>query len=276
MPRVEIVGGSLNFETAGRGEPLLFISGLNGIGSFWHAQTRAFSSDFHTITFDHRGIGQSTGAPPYSAEQWADDVIALLDHLRVGSAVLIGHSTGGVIAQVVASEHPQRVASVVLSGTWAQPDDRFRRVFELRRQVLTALGTEAYAVLGSIITAPPDEPFGAVEQDGTDPAIVKARIDALLQYSGLERLRRIRCPALVLAAEDDILIPAYMSRIVAKGIAGAELTILDSGSHAFPRSRAADYNRLVLEFLSRYQRPPTTKPSEMTSVTHTARESSHE
>jgi hypothetical protein len=55
-----------------------------------------------------------------------------------------------------------------------------------------------------------------------------------------------------------------------------ERPILDSGSHAFPRSRAADYNRLVLEFLSRYQRPPTTKPSEMTSVTHTARESSHE
>jgi aminoacrylate hydrolase len=251
MPRVEVAGGSLNYEIAGHGESMLLIPGLSGVGSFWRAQIAAFSARFRTITFDHRGVGESTGMPPYSVDQWAEDVIALLDHVGVGSAHLVGHSTGGVIAQVVASKRPRRVTSVVLGGTWAQPDERFRRVFELRRDVLSALGTDAYAFLGSILIAPPDETLAATKPEPTDPANIEARIEVLLAYQGVGHLRRIRCPALVVAAADDVLIPVHLSRAVAAGIAGADLKILPQGGHSFPRSRPTDYNRIVLEFLSK-------------------------
>jgi pimeloyl-ACP methyl ester carboxylesterase len=66
-------------------------------------------------------------------------------------------------------------------------------------------------------------------------------------------LREIRCPALVLAAADDVLIPAVKSRLVAEAIAGAELKIFTSGSHAFPRSMATGYNQSVLKFLARHR-----------------------
>ena len=59
-----------------------------------------------------------------------------MDHLKIGRAHLVGHSTGGAIAQVVAAGHPARIASLVLSGTWARPDARFRRLFEFRARVL--------------------------------------------------------------------------------------------------------------------------------------------
>jgi len=248
MPRVEVPGGSIAYETAGRGEAVLFISGLNGIGSFWRAQVEALAPYFQTITFDHRGVGGSAGAPPYATEQWAQDAVALLDHLGIRAAHLVGHSTGGVIAQVIAADYPDRAASVVLGGTWAQPDDRFRRVFELRRDVLDALGIEAYARLAAIMTAPPDAPMGGAPER-TDPAVIKARLDVLLSYRGIERLHRIRCPALVVAAADDVLIPPHMSRALAAEIAGAELKMLAGGAHAFPRSRAAEYNRIIMEFL---------------------------
>jgi aminoacrylate hydrolase len=267
MPRVEVAGGSLGYEIAGDGEALVLISGLNGLGTFWRSQIEALSPRFKTITFDHRGVGDSTGAPPYSVEQWGEDVVALLDHLGIRAAHLVGHSTGGVIAQVVASDHPHRVTSVVLGGTWAAPDDRFRCVFELRRDVLTALGIEAYSHLGSIMIAPPDDSFASIKVDQFDPVVAKARLDALLSYQGFERLRRIRCPALVVAAADDILIPPHMSRVLAEEIAGAELKILPSGGHAFPRSRAADYNRMVLEFLLSSVRQSPAELTNMPSIT---------
>jgi aminoacrylate hydrolase len=265
MPRVDVAGGSLQYRVAGQGEASLLIPGLGGLGSFWDAQIKAFSPRFRTIIFDHRGVGESTGAPPYSAELWAQDIVALLDHLSVDSAHLIGHSTGGLIAQVVASEYPQQVASVVLGGTWAEPDDRFRRIFQLRRDVLTGLGMEAYAVLGAIMIAPPDESFAAIKPERTDAGVITARIDVLLSDHGLERLRRIHCPALVMAAADDVLIPPHMSRIVADGIAGAELKVLARGGHAFPRSMPAEYNRLVLEFLTRVARRTATNEQDTRS-----------
>ncbi len=254
MPRLEIVDGNLAYEIAGRGEALLLIAGLGGQGSFWQRQIEAFAQHFRTITFDHRGVGLSAGAPPYSVEQWTQDVVALLDHLGIDNVHLVGHSTGGVIAQITASEHPERVASVVLSGTWANADERFRRVFTLRRDVLVALGTEAYSLLGWLLTAPADELFDRIPQQQAAPDVIAARIDALQSYEGPPRLRQIHCPTLVIAAADDVLIPPHMSQRVADGIAGARMCVFHDGGHAFPRTRAVDFNRTVLEFLSQHAR----------------------
>jgi aminoacrylate hydrolase len=258
MPRLEVAGASLHYDSAGRGEAVVLIPGLSGLASFWQAQIEAFSPFFRIISFDHRGVGRSGADPPYAMEQWAADVIAILDHFGIDRAHLVGHSTGSIIAQVVAVSHPQRVASVVLSGTWAEPDERFLQVFALRRAVLTALGNEAYAVLGAIMIAPPAQPMTPGLSEPTDPRIVAARIDVLMSYHGRDRLREIRCPALVLAAADDVLIPAAASRLVAEAIAGAELKIFTSGSHAFPRSMATGYNQSVLKFLARHQQSPVT------------------
>jgi hypothetical protein len=90
MPRVEVAGASLAYEIAGQGDALLLISGLKGPANFWHAQIETFSRHFTTIRFDQRGIGASTGGPPYSVKQWGRDVIALLDHLGIGAAHLVG------------------------------------------------------------------------------------------------------------------------------------------------------------------------------------------
>ena len=181
MRRIEVAGGSIAYDIAGDGAPLLFISGLNGRGSFWHNQIDAFSPRFTAISFDHRGVGESTGLPPYSIEQWAGDAIRLLDHLHIPAAHLVGHSTGSVIAQVIASDHPDRVRSMVLGATWASPDERFRTVFELRKEVLSSLGEEAYGRLGALLMAPVDEFSAPVRPAGpvAQPCVTEARLEAL-------------------------------------------------------------------------------------------------
>jgi aminoacrylate hydrolase len=90
MPWVDVRGGRISYSVAGRGEAVLLIAGLGGLGSFWQAQIDALAPHFTTITFDRRGVGDSTGRPPYSIEQWAEDSIALLDHVGIEKAHFVG------------------------------------------------------------------------------------------------------------------------------------------------------------------------------------------
>jgi pimeloyl-ACP methyl ester carboxylesterase len=89
-------------------------------GNFWRAQVEAFSPHFKTVTFDHRGVGASSGSPPYAVEQWARDVVALLDHLDVGAAHLVGHSTGfrGAVTRFRAVRGLSTIGSC-LNSYWA-------------------------------------------------------------------------------------------------------------------------------------------------------------
>jgi aminoacrylate hydrolase len=248
---IPIEGGTLAYEAAGAGPPIVFIAGLGGHGAYWKAQVQAFSPDFQTVTFDHRGVGSSSGAPPYSIEQWAGDTLRLMDHLNIERVQLVGHSTGGAIAQVVAAGHPDRIASLVLGGTWARPDARFRRLFEFRARVLREMGVDAYEDLGLTLTLPAGLPQDATPRPAsrhTPPDVVLARIDALLAHDAGDRLRLIRAPTLVIAADDDVLVPRPLSEVIASEIAGSRRHAFARGGHHFPQTQAAAYNELLREF----------------------------
>lgn len=248
---VALFDGTLAYTAEGHGPPIVFITGLSGFASYWRPQVAHFSSSFSTVTFDHRGVGGSTGAPPYSVEQWAADTLWLIDQLDFDRVHLVGHSTGGAIAQVLAAEHPDRVASLVLGGTWARPDERYKRLFQFRKRVLLDLGGEAYDDLGVTLTLPaglPTTNVARLPSRQTPPDVIAARIDALLAYDAGDRLRAIRSPTLVLAAEDDILVSHHLSEVLAKEIPGARFATFERGGHHFPQTQVDAYNHLLAEF----------------------------
>ncbi len=263
MPVLNLADGEgLYYEVHGAGPPIALVSGLNGVGAFWRPHLAELGARFTVVLHDHRGTGQSSPSRvDYSVEQMADDLIQLLDHLGIEKAHLVGHSTGGAIGQTLAIDRPERVRRLVLSATWTAPDAYFRRLFGLRAEVLRALGPAGYLRASLLFMRPPawirDHEAALAAEEATmlagfpPPEIMLARIEAILRFDRRAEVARIAAPTLVVGAEDDAVTPAYFSAELGRLIPGAETVILAGGGHFFPVSAAAEFRRLLLDFLER-------------------------
>src|ERR1044071_6561394 len=123
MPSVRVGEISMYYIEAGRGEPLVLVMGLGAGHLAWGFQVPAFAERYRVIAFDNRGAGQ-TDAPdhPYTTRMMADDTVGLMDALGVERAHVLGVSMGGMIAQEIALDHPDRVRSLQLHATLGRPD----------------------------------------------------------------------------------------------------------------------------------------------------------
>ena len=261
MPRISIGDCHLYYERHGAGFPVLFVTGLGGNASHWREQAPVFAKSFDTIAFDHRGIGQSDHDKiAYTVDKMAADTVALLDALGIEKAHVIGHSTGGAIAQILALEHPQRLASIVIASSWTKADAYFRRLFALRRETLAQLGSASYVQASSLFLYPSfyiacnNEKLRQVEAQMLStfsaPEITLSRIDAILAFDRTAELGRIRTPTLVMAAQDDLITPAYFSEELARSIPGAEAKFLAQGGHFFNIVFPREFNQAVIPFLT--------------------------
>lgn len=258
-------GCRIQADCLGDGPPLLLIAGLGGLASFWEPLRPALGERFRVAVFDHRGTGSSDRPEhgPYTIERIAADARRVLDHYGIGRAHILGHSTGGAVAQALALDTPGRVDRLVLSGTWERPDGRFRRLFAGRLALLLSGNLAAYQALTHALGYPAawieahDEALTAAESGaaaGLSPVAVAAdRIRMLLDFDRSADLGRISAPTLVLAAEDDAIVPPHHARRLAALIPGAALELL-TGGHFFPRTEPAAMAAAVVAFLTR--RPP--------------------
>ena len=263
MPKANLGEVEICYESHGKGEdpPVLLVPGLGGVGSYWSPNLPAFSARHRTIIHDHRGTGQSSASRiEYSVDQMTDDLLRLMDHLKIERAHLVGHSTGGAIGQTMALTRPERLASLVLYATWTRADPFFRRVFEARRSLLTAAGTAAYARSTPVFLYPDwwtNQNIALLEERErvsipNFPAaeIVASRIDAIVAFDRSADLPRIKTPTLVLCAKDDFLTPPYFSEALAQRIPGAKLKLLERGGHCASETALEQFNAAVLEFIA--------------------------
>lgn len=233
-------GCRIHHDLYGEGGPtVLLLPGLGGDGRFWTGTAEGLAPDFRVIATDHRGAGRSDrpeGA--YSLALIASDVAGLIA-AQDGPVHLVGHSTGGAVAQMLAVAPPANLASVTISCSWARADARFRAIFEARAAILEAGLTEAYQALTDVFGHTPEyldarEPAlragRAAAADKLAPLdVTAARIRMLLAHDCLDDLPRIALPALVLPAAGDILLPPSMSHEIAAAIPGARLHSLPGG-----------------------------------------------
>lgn len=240
----------------GQGHPVVLISGLGGLSSFWQPVADRLSEDYQVITFDHPGVGQSgiEGLPTIPGIAAA--LLKILDEKGIERAHLVGHSTGSLVTQTFALEHPERVSSIVLSSGWARPDKRFQDFFAYRKYLLAQLGGTAYTALTRLVAYPSwwygqhfAEP-GALNFD--EPSVVdvemtQARMDMLLSYTRRDELSHLAVPTRVIGAEDDYVIPFHHSQELASLIPGAELIEL-SGGHFAPVTRTDAYTAVLKQF----------------------------
>lgn len=254
-------GDQLHYEEHGSGEPLLLLAGLSGLGSFWNAVVPHLAPHFRVVLHDHRGTGRSSRALiDYSIGQMRDDVLALMGGLGIARARVVGHSTGGAIAQLLAIEQPDRVARLVLSATWTHCDPYIARLFGVRDRILRESGPAAYQQASPLFLYPPrwirdhddrlrrDE-AAASGLDDTARDIMGRRIAAILRFDERARLAGIAAPTLAIAARDDMTIPSYFTEDLARSIPGAKATLLPEGGHFLPVVDPEAYAAALLDFL---------------------------
>jgi aminoacrylate hydrolase len=261
MPRISIGDGSLHYEQHGSGEPLLLVPGLGGVGATFFKQIPELSRRYRVIVHDHRGCGQSDRTlMRYSVEQMTHDTLRLMDALKIERAHFLGHSTGGAIGQIIATQEPQRLGRLILSSTWTHCDAFFGRIFEARQAVLKHSGPMGYLRATTAVLYPPwwvaqNETLAAeqeLQQAASFPPVevVLSRIEAIMRFDRRGELARVRTPTLVTVAVDDMVTPLYFSQALAKAIPGAKLKVFEAGGHMPYHVIDADYTRAVLDFLS--------------------------
>lgn len=259
-------GCRIHYETSGsHGPRLLLIPGLGGDGRFWTGVVRLLEADHRIIVTDHRGAGRSDRPNgPYSIPLIAGDIAGLLAQTG-GAAHIVGHSTGGAIAQVLALDHGELGLSYTISSSWARADARFRTLFNARAELLEAGMAATYQRLGHVLCHEPsylETHAGQLEAAATAAgetlaplAVTAARVRMLLDHDRLADLSRIAAPVQVIAAAGDILTPPALSQAIATAVPGADLVTVP-GAHfhplADPEGFAAILRRFIAEADSRY------------------------
>ena len=249
----------LAYEDVGpdRGTPLLLVHGHPFDRSMWEPQLRHFGADRRVIAPDLRGYGASGGAVP----EWAafvDDLAALLDGLRVPRVVVAGLSMGGQIALEFWARHPGRVAGLLLADTTAAgetPGSRAARLTQARR--LLHEGMDPYAVEALYLMVLPDAApavAGHVLEmmRSTDPAgaaaAQRARADRPDRRADLAA---VAVPTVVVVGSEDAFTPVEDARVIADGVPGAELVVVDGAAHMPNLERPAAFNAALQRLLDR-------------------------
>ena len=253
--RVKIGDFHLYYERVGAGPPLVFLHGLGGNHLSWWQQVPYFMRWFECITLDQRSFGLSPDPGDLFNAAHPGDLAHLLDELRIDQAVLIGQSMGGWTIVGYASEHPERVAAMVMADTHGGIiTPAIAETFAARR--LRPLAEPP--IVGTLPTYAIDyfvrDPAMAFLYDdlrimGAQPPIDAMQRLAARRYDLTAVRERLKMPILCLVGEEDELIPPAAIRILAQALPDGRLATVPHCGHSVYFERPEAFNQLVLGFL---------------------------
>jgi pimeloyl-ACP methyl ester carboxylesterase len=258
MSTTVLEGVRLAYDVEGTGEPLVLIQGLGYGRSGWGPARGLLAERYQVVSFDNRGSGESDVPPgPYTTAQLAADALAVLDAAEIDGAHVIGLSLGGMVAQELVLAEPERVGKLVLCSTTPGGP----KSVPMPQQTVALMGRQPEldpqeALRLFVVNAlSPDPPAELVEEivayrsvNPPDPAGWWALAGAGAGHDAMARLGEIRVPTLVLHGTADNVVDAGNAPLLAEGIPGARLELLDGVGHLLPWERPAEFTALVEEF----------------------------
>lgn len=262
MPRIIIKDLKIHWESYGKKEPLLLISGVSGGTWTWEENIDAWSPHFRVIVFDNIGAGRSSKPNrPYEIEEMADHAAAVLDAAGVKQAGVMGLSMGGMIAQELILRHPNRVHRLVLGCTHCGGNNRIpphpnviQRFAdnkdlspeEIINKNLELLVTPQFLNSGSsALKRYKERQLRAPFQP--DYAL-KRQLDAISRFDACDRIGNIQVPTLILTAEHDMLVPPENSRFLSTHIPDTMKMSFAGAGHLIYLECAHDFNEIVMKF----------------------------
>ena len=256
----EVNGTRLYYEVCGSGEPLLLLAGLGGEVSGWHDLIDEIKG-FELVAFDNRGSGKSdkpTGG--YSCELMSRDTAALMEHLDIRKAHVLGASMGGMIAQHLAIGHPDKVHTLILSSTMGFAENYTKRNLDIMGELATRLPREEFVKSISLWhysrdffkccmdTISSSEEFYLKRAQQPLHAFM-GQLEACRNHDTRDLLHRIKAYTLVITGSQDLIAPPECSTMLSQKIPNSKLVIL-RGGHALRAESNEMYRNEVLNFMT--------------------------
>jgi pimeloyl-ACP methyl ester carboxylesterase len=247
MPLTKIDGVTIHYETAGTGFPLVLLHGIGSNSRSWRRQLLALSADFRVIAWDAPGYGQSSdpiGKP--SMTFYADCLRSFLDALDLRHIFLLGHSTGGVIAQEFYRANAPYVRSLLLADTRKHGS---KSQLEQRLQMIRTLSPAELAAQRApkLLTASAPEPLVREVRSimsEVRPAGYEFAAIAMAEADTREVLRNLRVPTLLIWGGQDEITPLWD-----EVPPGAKLEIIEDAGHLCYVEQPERFNSIVRKFL---------------------------
>jgi 3-oxoadipate enol-lactonase len=252
--RLEIGKFSLYYERTGEGPALVFLHGLGGNHLSWWNQVPYFMRWYQCVTLDQRSFGSSPDPDGLFNRAHASDLGALLDHLKIERAVLVGQSMGGWTVVGYALEHPERVAAMVMCDT---PGGIYTPEMKFERRG-APLPVDATSPIGSLPTYAADyfrrRPELAFLYDelrilGARPPADAGQRLFNTRYELAAVKSRLKMPVLCMVGEDDTLIRPEVVKALAAALPDGRLRTVPDCGHSIYFEQPAVFNQAVRDFL---------------------------
>jgi len=266
MSIISANGINIQYEVQGAGTPLILISGLGYPAWQWKRMLPYLTPHFQVVTFDNRGVGGTDKpAGPYTAGLLAADTAALLGALGISSAVVMGHSMGGFVAQELTLTYPAKVSKLVLSSTnFGGPNH-----VPITMEAMTVLADVTSDPVtrfknGLVVSTAPGfaEKHPELIQEWMewrianpiDPAGYQAQMAIGLALipeatSFEHRLPDIKAPTLILFGAHDKVVPPANADLLAAKIPDSKVVILPDAGHFFPVETPEAASQAVINFI---------------------------
>ncbi len=259
MPRAKVDSIELQYEVSGYGPPVVFINGLTMDLNGWLLQVEPFSRRYRMLRYDCRGQGGSDKPDTdYSQEMHAEDLRGLMEKLEIPRAHIIGLSNGGMIAQHFALGFPEKTGALVLADTCSHVDT-------LLDLIITSWINSAEAG-GSGLRYDVALPYLFSEEftkKNLDRMMAMKEVNMALNpvrpvvslskasrsHDLRDRVSEIKAPTLIIAGEEDILVPVRYSRILREKITNSTLVTIKHCGHVPPIEKPDEFNQIVMRFL---------------------------
>ena len=246
MPKVKVNDIQIYYEVHGEGFPLLMIMGLGANVDWWDPRmVQELSKNFKLVMFDNRGAGRTDVSDKrYTIKSFAEDTAGLMDALGISRAHVIGFSMGGMIAQELALNYPEKVEKLVLCSTFCggtkavPPSEEITEMLsadrsafspeEIARMTIPLLFTEDF------IKNNHDLVELSIQQILKAPISNEAfmsQLNAGMEFTTYDRLPQIRTSTLILHGKRDILMPPKNGSILAEAILNAKLVYFENSAH---------------------------------------------
>jgi 3-oxoadipate enol-lactonase len=245
------------------GLPLVFIHGFPFSHKMWEPQICKLPDSIHAIAYDVRGHGSSdVGDGQFTVEIFVDDLIALLDHLRIEKAILCGLSMGGYIALRAIERHPDRIKGLILCDTKSESDTNEEKIKRTSSIIIVKSAGASVFVEDFVKSVFWPKTFK------NNPEVIEfikkiIRANSTLGICGTllalaartdttQSLSSINVPTCIIVGEYDLRTPPAVSQAMHKAIFGSEIHILSNAGHISNLENTEDFNKNLIAFLKKH------------------------